>query len=417
MSMKILQDKWNALSGPQRTNLVRGGVAASLISLIMGSYYISGRSEHKEEHRPTRDEKVHVVNLGDSTFEDDFRASNRKMREDLNNKYDAQIKTNEELQKSINSLKEVVGALKTTDLDSRVPSADTGVSAVEGKFKYPPPPPTNAVRPMTAVLTTGGKPGQGAGQAADAPSYIGDIEHGSSLKISVEKREDSKKKRTIYLPAGFMDAMLLTGLKASTVQNAKDNPEPMMFRVQAPAVLPNEVKANLSGCFVLANGTARLDAERVDPRLVSLHCLGQDGQSVIEEPIKGYVADKSDGTKGLRGIPVMKAGANMVRAFAAGALGGVGEAVRANNMTMSISPLGATSTTTSGGEVAKAGVGEGISEAAGDMRKVFLDLVRQSGPVIEIGPAKECTIILTEGVNLEIRDYEHAGDSRVANRK
>ncbi len=417
--MSKLRAKWDALTGEQRTKLVRGGVVAGIVLLVFGSYYLSGRSEqHKEEKAHAKEEKAHAVRLGDNLIEDDLRAGTRKMREDINTKLDTQSKNTEDLQKTVKGLAEVVNAIKSTEVDGQLPKAasqapnglPTGVLVVESKFKYPPPPPASAngaVRPATASAARPVEEAQ--------PIYIGDIEHASGAK-EVEKKE-IKKKKTIYLPAGFMDAMLLTGLKAATVQNAKDNPEPMMFRVQAPAVLPNEIKANLKGCFVFANGIGRLDAERVDARLVSLHCLAQDGQSVIEEQIKGYVADKSDGSKGLSGRPVTKAGANMVRAFIAGVFGGVGNATRANNTTLSISPLGATSAQTSGDQVLRAGVGEGISEAAADMRKVFLDLVKQAAPVIEVGPTKECTIVLTEGVNLEIRDYDNAGDTHVAAHK
>src|SRR3546814_8797560 len=56
-----------------------------------------------------------------------------------------------------------------------------------------------------------------------------------------------KGKRTIYLPPGFMKARLLTGIDALASRDATSNPEPIIARVQAPAVLPNEVKANLAG--------------------------------------------------------------------------------------------------------------------------------------------------------------------------
>lgn len=55
-----------------------------------------------------------------------------------------------------------------------------------------------------------------------------------------------KANRTIYLPPGFMKARLLTGIDALASRDATSNPEPIIARVQAPAVLPNDVKANLS---------------------------------------------------------------------------------------------------------------------------------------------------------------------------
>ncbi len=61
-----------------------------------------------------------------------------------------------------------------------------------------------------------------------------------------------KKGRTVYLPPSFIEAKLLTGFDASTSGKGKNNPEPLLLRIQTPAVLPNDIKANLSGCFVIA---------------------------------------------------------------------------------------------------------------------------------------------------------------------
>jgi hypothetical protein len=54
-----------------------------------------------------------------------------------------------------------------------------------------------------------------------------------------------------------MKARLLTGIDALASRDATSNPE-IIARVQAPAVLPNEVKANLAGCFVIGNATGSL---------------------------------------------------------------------------------------------------------------------------------------------------------------
>ena len=39
------------------------------------------------------------------------------------------------------------------------------------------------------------------------------------------------------------------------------------------------------------------------------------------------------------------------------------------------------------------------------MSKIYADLVRQSSPVIEVGPSKDVSILVTEGVWLVIKDY------------
>jgi conjugal transfer pilus assembly protein TraB len=66
------------------------------------------------------------------------------------------------------------------------------------------------------------------------------------------KEKKIKKGRTVYLPPSFMEAQLLTGFDASTFGRGTNNPEPLLLRIQTPAVLPNDIKANLSGCFVIS---------------------------------------------------------------------------------------------------------------------------------------------------------------------
>lgn len=179
----------------------------------------------------------------------------------------------------------------------------------------------------------------------------------------------------------------------------------MMIRVQAPAVLPNSVKANLKGCFVIAHGYGKLNKERIEARLVSLHCLNRREQAVIDEKIKGFIVD-SDGSKGIAGHVVMKAGANAARMFLSGMIGGFGQGIEESNASTTITAVGTTVDGASGstGQSLRRGFGGGIGSASGELSKVFLDLVKQSSPVIEVGPAKNVTLSLTEGVYLDIRD-------------
>jgi len=105
-----------------------------------------------------------------------------------------------------------------------------------------------------------------------------------------------------------MEGFLLTGMDAMTIEGSGDTPEPMMIRVQAPAVLPNDVKANLNGCFVIAEGYGNLATHRVDAKLRSLSCIDFKGKSIIFEKIKGFVQD-ADGKRGIKGQVVHRAGA------------------------------------------------------------------------------------------------------------
>ena len=217
-------------------------------------------------------------------------------------------------------------------------------------------------------------------------------------KTGVQK----KTLKSIYLPVGFMDAVLLTGVDAMVGGDAMSNPEPVLARVQAPAVLPNHVRANLQGCFVIGNAIGVLAKERVDVRTVSLSCVDYQERVVIDSAIKGYAVD-TDGKKGLSGNVVTRDGAVVGRAFAAGVLEGFGGVVETGAGTQTVSPLGSTQVFNTK-EAAIAGIGKGISSASSSLKDYYLDLAKTITPVIEVGTGKKFVLVIQEGINLEIKD-------------
>lgn len=215
--------------------------------------------------------------------------------------------------------------------------------------------------------------------------------------------EDKKKeRRTVYLPPSFMEARLLTGFDASTSGTGSGNPEPILLRIQTPAVLPNDIKANLRGCFVVAEAIGRLHKERADVRLVSLSCLSNSGDAIIDTPIKGFVTD-ADSKVGLSGRVVSKMGAATARAVMAGIFTGAGDALSAASQTQSISALGSTSIVDSG-DLTQSAIGGGLSAGAKTLADFYLDLAKQSTPVIEVNATKNITVVISEGRELEIRE-------------
>ena len=221
--------------------------------------------------------------------------------------------------------------------------------------------------------------------------------------------EPAVQKRQVYLPVGMMEAVLLTGLDALVGNQAQSNPEPVLFRVQAPAVLPNDVRANLQGCFVIGNGIGILAKERVDVRAVSLSCVDIEERTVIDQPIKGYFVD-TDGKKGLSGKVVTRDGAIVGRAFAAGVLNGFGGVAQASAGTQSISPLGSTRIFDTK-EAVIAGLGQGIGDTANTLSEYWLDIAKTISPVIEVGTEKRAVLVIQEGIELEIKEVSNVAGS------
>ncbi|MFH7319283.1 TraB/VirB10 family protein [Desulfurivibrio sp. D14AmB] len=246
----------------------------------------------------------------------------------------------------------------------------------------PPPPPKPPVEPMLI-------------------GAIGVITNTTAPPAVIEDKK--KERRTVYLPPSFMEARLLTGFDASTSGSGSNNPEPILLRIQTPAVLPNDIKANLRGCFVVAEAVGRLHKERADVRLVSLSCLSNSGDAIIDTPIKGFVTD-SDSKVGLAGRVVSKMGATLARTVMAGMIGGVGDAFSAAAKTQSVSALGITSAVVDSDDLTRAAIGGGVSEGAKTLADFYLDLAKQTTPVIEVNATKNITVVISEGKELEIRE-------------
>ncbi len=224
----------------------------------------------------------------------------------------------------------------------------------------------------------------------------------AAVTEGMDAQGNKKKGRTVYLPPSFMEAQLLTGFDASTSGKGTNNPEPLLLRIQTPAVLPNDIKANLAGCFVIAEAVGRLDKERADVRLVSLSCLSNEGKAIIDTPVKGFVTD-SDSKVGLSGRVVSRMGAATARTIVAGFFGGMGDMLKSAATIQSTSALG-TTTSVDSSQIAKYSIGGGLSEGAASLHDFYLSLAKQATPVIEVGAAKKITVIISEGKELEIRE-------------
>jgi conjugal transfer pilus assembly protein TraB len=267
------------------------------------------------------------------------------------------------------------------------PPAPAGARAAADELPPPPTPPAPSAPPPPPTERQVGAIGAAMTSAAEGGAAGG--------------ARSKKGNRTIYLPPGFMKARLLTGIDALASRDATTNPEPIIARVQAPAVLPNDVKANLAGCFVIGNATGSLAKERLEIQLVSISCVDFDEHAVVDQAIKGFFVD-ADGKKGLSGKVVTRAGATLARSFLAGTIAGISQSVEGSFGSLSTSALGSVRSLDAGDAI-KSGVAGGLSKSSDKLTDFYLDLARQAGPVVEVGAAKDVVVVIQEGLALEIK--------------
>lgn len=265
-----------------------------------------------------------------------------------------------------------------------------------GMGQFPPP--------VQNAAGTSSQPDNGnssAGAEEKAPEWIGGIGGQDDTGLSATPQESTVKKESIQLPVGFMKSKLLVGVNALTGQYGEDNPQTLMLRVQAPAQLPNFIKMNLRGCFVIANVSGNLSAERITVLPVSMHCMTMDGQYIVEGNVKGFVSDR-DGKRDMSGRVVSRAGRLLASTVFAKSLEGFASVIGNQSIQQNSSPLGSVSTIKPG-EATNNAAATGVAGGFQEVSKYLLNLAQQTSPAIETGPGKDLMLFIQETAELTIK--------------
>jgi conjugal transfer pilus assembly protein TraB len=400
MSAGKIRGYWNGLTPKTKKAITVTLVIAGGALLSLGIHYTRDLSTRKGPPPKTAKKELKI---DQHLLEKSAYLEGRKKLEKVEN-YQRQM---EEMKKEIEDLKRgktQARAASETGLKaglSRPQASSSTKGPKNGSLPpVPVPPPTTGSVPIPP-------PSKGTGRGSEEGAIIGGISvvanrDPSGVKGREGDEKKSQKKPTVYLPPSFMAATLLSGLDAPTSEGGKGNPVPVLIRIKDPAFLPNKVRANLRGCFVIADGYGSLADERAHLRAKSLSCLTRRGTSVIDAGIKGFIVD-ADGKIGLRGTVVSKMGALIARTLLAGFVAGFGDAIKLQSTTVSVSPLGQTQSIDPS-KAAQAGLGEGISTASKEIARFYLNLAHQTLPVIECGAVRNITLVVSEGVDLEIRE-------------
>lgn len=392
-----LRAQWSKLTSDQKLRAKQLGVVSTIALLGLGLYTASSSGKKEAPKAP----QASNLDMGAGLRGDSLEV---KLRGDLQKILDGQTLLGDRVT-AIEEGKVIPGASAA----SPAPAAGDGGDlppAIPGEVPAYPPAPDGAKAAADEIPAPPiAPPAPSAPPAPPTERQVGAIGAATATQTSeggTGSSSSSKKgKRTIYLPPGFMKARLLTGIDALASRDATSNPEPIIARVQAPAVLPNEVKANLAGCFVIGNATGSLAKERIEIQLVSISCVDFESHAVVDQAIKGFFVD-ADGKKGLSGKVVTRAGATLARSFIAGTIAGISQSVEGSFGSLSTSALGNVRSLDAGDAI-KSGVAGGLSKSSDKLTDFYLDLARQAGPVVEVGAAKDVVVVIQEGLALEIK--------------
>lgn len=393
---------WEELNPDQKRNLVVVLVAVTFIGFLI----IANKTDPPSPTGATTIKK-RTISLEDDVLKKSiFAATNEKLEKERK-------RSEKELRgakKEIDDLKNLLGELKKDLVQGNYPNPKkTGAT-------YPPPvgssssvrftPNPNAANQPVTTNTPGNftnsRPVNLQGKNPKEQRPRGGIASVEAPSPPVEPKSPAKKSRN-YLPISIVKATTLTGIHAVVSEQGMSNPQPVILRISKPAILPNRIRKNITGCFVIAEGFGSLATERVELRTRTISCLSADGRAVIEEPVKGFVVD-GDGNLGLSGRVVARFGSALARNALAGFFEGVGQLTADSTQTTTTDITGQKTQQVGANDIAKGSLGKGLQKATGEVGKFYLDLAKQSLPVVEILPGKKVDIVITEGMELKVNE-------------
>lgn len=209
-----------------------------------------------------------------------------------------------------------------------------------------------------------------------------------------------------FLPMGsFAEIALLTGADFGAGERTQANPQPVLMRVQADAILPGRARYEMRDCFAIGSGYGELSAERAYVQAARMSCVDRKTGQMLETTIQGYIVD-SDGKLGLRGKVSRRSGVVMGKAMIAGFAEGAAQILAA--------AAGSTTDVITGGGIIRTidpenlgeiGLYGGAGRAAEILAEQYIKEAENMFPVIEIPPGRRGTLVIQVGQKLEWTPY------------
>ncbi len=240
---------------------------------------------------------------------------------------------------------------------------------------------------------------------APARSFIpksGDAAQSGQREAVVEEMVPNDRKG--FLPAGsFAASTLISGVEAFTGGTAQSQPQPLVIRVEANAVLPNAANYQIKGCHVLASVWGDMSSERVFGRLATLTCVDSANRMVLSEEVEGVLVD-SDGKNGIRGELQDRQGAKLARSLLAGFAQGMSSAFGAAQTTTTQTSMGLATAIT--GNSLKASGYAGAGKAADQLADFYLKQAEATLPVIAVDAGRKVSVLFTKSKALKFETTE-----------
>ena len=398
----------------QRTKYVVYTVAGIVFVGVMGLALYHAKAKNQKPITP-KDDKPQIIKLDGVTT--DFSSSN-----ELSALKENQLQV-DDLAKEVGSLKSIIKDQQQAQKDQKasyekkIAELHKNINDVRKEASKKPLPQIDQPKRQLSLNIVGRGGNTKAyennqyslGDATSPKGFGGDGAQISSFSFDFEA---SHKKINLfdnlhYAPTGtFVKAVMLNGADAAAGMTTQGNAQPVVFKLLENGYAPNGKRIPLKGCFVTAGITGDISSERGIIKLDRISCTKKDG-SVLDIPVEGTAIDNG-GKNGIRGIPVMRNGKVMMLSGLSGMLSGIGSTVAQASQTTSVSPLGATISTT-GTDAIKSGFGQGMDNAFSKISQYYIDLANQYHPIVQVNAGSVVDLVFLGGFSLDANQSKPIG--------
>jgi len=316
---------------------------------------------------------------------------------------------NEELKKQLTTMAEAISQLQTQQA-GRPANGPAATTPAAGTPPVSAPVSVGQSGPAQWSINNPGR-GPGAGQGGQFyPSQgqafypgAGTVRPGGlSRDTFTYAALTDKKMKLPWIPSGsFSEAVMIEGADANASVTGQQNTSPVVITLLGDVSMPNGKTWNMDQCRVTGEMYGDISSERGEVRTKNISCILKNGRH-IDMPFDGHVSFQ--GKVGIRGKPVMRNGAIIANAGAAGLLSGFGEGIQ-SAATPTVGLGGSASV--GAGDIFRQGLGGGASKAADTLSQYWIKRAEQYHPVIDIGAGNAVTVVFQQGFRLEtIEDAE-----------
>ncbi|MSE14454.1 F-type conjugal transfer pilus assembly protein TraB [Pantoea agglomerans] len=316
---------------------------------------------------------------------------------------------NEELKKQLTTMAEAISQLQTQQA-GRPANGPAATTPAAGTTPVNAPVPSGQSGPAQWSINNPGS-GPAAGQGGRFyPSQgqgfypgTGTVHPGGLSRDTFTYAALTEKKTKLpWIPSGsFSEATMIEGADANASVTGQQNTSPVVITLLGEVSMPNGKTWNMDQCRVTGEMYGDISSERGEVRTKNISCILTNGKH-IDMAFDGHVSFQ--GKVGIRGKPVMRNGAIIANAGAAGLLSGFGEGIQ-SAATPTVGLGGSASV--GAGDIFKQGLGGGASKAADTLSQYWIKRAEQYHPVIDIGAGNAVTVVFQQGFRLEtIEDAE-----------